>query len=93
MALNAKAIEAAHKLLLEIGGGNGYVREYYKDEKHPHNTVMGHFPHGGGWENIFMDVPNITDEQLQRFNEGKKAVPNTSFQDDLGEGVTRIGWF
>ncbi|MDR6565486.1 hypothetical protein [Chitinophaga ginsengisegetis] len=93
MALDAKAVKTAHKLLLKIGGVNNYIREYHKDEEHPFNTVMGYYPHGGGWENVFMDVLNITDEQLQEFNEGKKAVPNTSFEDDLGKGVTRIGWF
>jgi hypothetical protein len=41
MALSKQAVETAHKLLLKIGGTNRYIREYHKDEKHPHNTVMG----------------------------------------------------
>jgi hypothetical protein len=40
-----------------------------------------------------MDVPNITPEQLKMFHDGKKDVPNSDFVDDLGGGITRIGWF
>lgn len=93
MALCKQAVETAHKLLLKIGGTNRHIREFHKDEKHPLNTVMGYHYHGDGWENVFMDVKNITPEQLKMFHEGKKAVPNSDFTDNLGGGVTRIGWF
>ena len=47
-----------------------------KDEAVPHNKVMGiRSRQAKGWEMIFMDVPNITLEQLAAFLDEAPAVP------------------
>ena len=61
-----------------------------------------------GYENVITNIENMTDEQMELWEELKGKVPNSSFMDKLEEkhypsykqwmnekdrNITRIGWF
>lgn len=47
-----------------------------------------------GFENVIINIENISEEQLNTWNELKGSVPNSSMTDLLeGTNITRIGWY
>ncbi|QKX07775.1 hypothetical protein HN014_22510 (plasmid) [Aquimarina sp. TRL1] len=48
----------------------------------------------GGYENVFVNVKNISEDQKNHFNTRKKEIGNSSFLKDPDENnITTLGWF
>lgn len=94
MALNNQSVEKAKEILAEVAGWQGPFFKQF-DEKKPLDTgtIKVYGKTGDGWENVFLNVKNITQDQLEIFERRKNEVRNSSFKDELEDGVTRIGWF
>lgn len=94
MALSAKSVNKAITILRKVdktlpagivydrGSINKQPRVFGRDRKSD-----------GGWESVYIYVNNITESQLSIFNSQKGNIPNTSFIRDIGDGITKIGWF
>lgn len=99
MALSKDNVEKAWKILNNINplAKNSFIEEVVKlddENSFKTDTILGYDPKSdGGWENIFMNVKNITPEQLEKFEQRKREVHNSSFNKDEGNGITCIGWF
>lgn len=94
MALSAFSVDKAYEILLKV------VPEMQHgllgDEAHIIRTGWIRAisqKEDGGCESVFADVQDITPEQLQTFDELSKRLSNTVLQEDMGNGITRIGWF
>jgi len=47
----------------------------------------------GGWENVAMNIVNITDEQRKLWEEGKNEIKgNTNFCHTEPDHLTSLGW-
>ncbi len=94
MALNNRSVEKAKEILAEVAGWKAPFYNLY-NEKNPLDTktILVYGQTGDGWENVFINIKNITPEQMEIFNKRKDEIHNSSFQDELEEGITRIGWF
>jgi hypothetical protein len=99
MALSKQSVETACKILVEINpvvqfGNSVPIHPFDPNNEFQQNVVLGlDLKADGGYENIILNVRGITDEQLNLFHEMKRQVPNSSICRDLGNGITRIGWF
>lgn len=95
MALDKKAVHTAHTILLSVFPGCGsFVQEHDDKDEFCLNRVIGYErKFDDGWENIFINVENITEDQLRMFNELKDKVPNSSFITNHPGGITQLGWF
>ncbi|MFI5141931.1 MAG: hypothetical protein ACHQII_06205 [Bacteroidia bacterium] len=96
MALCKQAVEKAWYVLNTINpkANNSFICPHDKHDEFKTDTIIGiDKKSDGGWENVFMNVKDITAEQLEIFEARKKEVPNSSFIKDEGDGITCIGWF
>lgn len=96
MALSWESVKKAWYILNEINplASNSWVRLYDEENPLEENMIIGVDPKADdGWENIFINVKNITGDQLAIFERRKREVPNSSFIRNKGDGITRIGWF
>lgn len=97
MALNRENVHKAWYILNEINPNarNSFVADFKNlRDQLQEDTIIGYGKKSDdGWENIFMNVKEISPEQLEIFERRKKEVHNSSFIDREENGVTRIGWF
>lgn len=110
MALNKESVERGIQILKEINGGRTLKLEYYVEREDDIFSTEYIYCIGekydGGFENLFTNVEDITSEHLQKWNELKNEIPNTSITKKLKEddypyfwrkgektNITRIGWF
>lgn len=95
MALSAESVEKGHKALSSINQdvNSDYISEFRKDDKPHIDRIFGYSRVQDGWENLFTHIKDMTTEQREMWNEQKNVIHNSSFDDDLGNGITRIGWF
>lgn len=94
MALTALAISTAEEILrevipdLRIG-----ILLFEEDSPVRPGWIRTSSPkEDGGFESIFTDVVDITEEQLELFNKLRKKLSNSPIQKSIGNGITRIGW-
>lgn len=96
MALNKHNVEKAWYILNEVNPNarNSFINEYDESDPLKEDTIIGvDRKSDDGWENVFINVRNITQDQLDIFNNRKKEVSNSSFIRKKGDGITRIGFF
>lgn len=94
MALNNRSVEKAKSILAEIAGWKGSpYNEYNEKDPYATNTILVYGRTGDGWESVFLNIRNITPDQLEIFERRKNEVPNSSFQREYEDSITRIGWF
>lgn len=94
MALNNRSVEKAKDILAQIAGWKApFYNEYQKDNPLDTSTILVAGNVGDGWENVFLNVKDITAEQLAIFERRKSEVPNSSFKQNLENNITCIGWF
>jgi len=96
MALSESSVLKAWRILNEINpaANNSFISHYDEDEPLRLDAIIGYDRKSdGGWENVFINVRNISQEQLETFKSRAREIPNSFFIDDKGNGITRIGWF
>ena len=96
MALSWESVKKAWHIINEINpdANNSWIKEYDPEDDLEENKIIGvDKKQDDGWENIFVNIKDITPEQMAIFESRKKEVPNSSFIRDKGEGITRLGWF
>lgn len=101
MALSREACNKAFYLFRDIiseGGGrikSSWIADYEKEEdKFITDYMIGiDRKADDGWENVFINVKDITPGQLRIWNERKREIPNSSFEKAHPKGITRIGFF
>jgi hypothetical protein len=65
-----------------------------EENQYDENVVLGiGFKADGGWENLFINVRDITTEQLDIWQTVKKEIPNSSSQREVQPGLTRLYFF
>lgn len=95
MALSSRNVEKAMEILMDITAMKApFFAEH--DNENPDRTgiilVAGKV--GDGWENVFINIRNITTAQLDKFNNREKEVHNSSFINKSNDNeITCIGWF
>lgn len=112
MALDKDSVKLGISILKRINKGASVVRYETYDRENSYVDTDKIFCVGEkydyGYDNVFTNVDNLTDEQRKLWNELKEEVPNSSFIDKLEEkdyptsslwmkekdkNITRIGWF
>lgn len=96
MALSKKAVEKAWYILNEINpkANNSFICKHDETDPFKENTIIGlGKKEDGGWENVFINVKDITIGQIEKFKKRRKEIPNTYFcKENIAEGITRLGW-
>ena len=95
MALNFESVCKAKQILQDIEGSEICFDVIDDENEYQTGIVLGHGRKGdGGWEHIFLNVRNVTVEQLAMFEQKKHDIPNSSFKSYIPEkGIIRLGWF
>lgn len=112
MALNKSSVALGIRILKKINKGASVVKYENYDRKISYVDTDKIFcvdeKYDNGYENIITNIENMTDEQVELWEELKDEVPNSSFMDKLEEkdypsykqwmnekdrNITRIGWF
>lgn len=93
-----KAFEILSKINPKVSKQNGELKDYgMLSEDNPNikkvNVVFGYDRKSdGSWENVFMNIRNITKKQSAMFEELKGGIHNTSFCQKPKDGITCLGW-
>lgn len=112
MALNKDSVKLGISILNQINRGARVVRYERYDRSTPYVDTKKIFcideKSDGGYENVFTNIEDMTDEQVKLWEQLKGEVPNSSFMDKLEEkdyptssrwmeekdkNITSIGWF
>jgi hypothetical protein len=97
MALSATSVEKAKEILTKMMDKKKIATEVY-NEKNNFKTgkIILAGKVGDGYENVYINVPEIEKDHLDYFYERKKEVPNSHFiifKHYKKQGVVQIGWF
>lgn len=112
MALDKDSVKLGISILKKINKGANVVKYENYDRKTSYVDTDKIFcvdeKYDNGYENGITNIENMTDEQMELWEELKGKVPNSSFMDKLEEkhypsykqwmnekdrNITRIGWF
>lgn len=112
MALDKDSVALGIRILKKINKGASVVKYENYDRKISYVDTDKIFcvdeKYDNGYENIITNIENMTDEQVELWEELKDEVPNSSFMNKLEEkdypsykqwmnekdrNITRIGWF
>jgi hypothetical protein len=96
MALSKESVKTAWNILHEINpkANNSWIKDHDPEDEFKEDYIIGYDKKADdGWENVFLNVRDITPEQLAIFERRKSEVPNSSFCRDEGNGITCLGWF
>lgn len=101
MALSKESVKIGRKILEEVNpdGARTFVdfTPVYSNEAievaGSQDCIIGWSKkYDDGFGELFTNIKNIEPWQLDKFNELKEQVPNSSFCKEEN-GVTRLGWF
>jgi len=96
MALSKENVQKGWRILNEVNpmANNSFISEFDPEDPFRENLIIGEDKKSdGGWECIFLNIINITPDQISIFERRKNEVHNSSFFNYKGNGITRIGWF
>ncbi|MGL4805639.1 MAG: hypothetical protein ACRC26_04770 [Bacteroidales bacterium] len=115
MALNNESVKKAVSILKKINPGASVVKHkvyerYNRKTSYAETDKIYCLDEKSdcGYENVFMNIENISDQQRELFEEMKKEVPNSSFMRAIKEcdcasweewkvkkhqDITTLGWF
>jgi hypothetical protein len=96
MALSSNSVQKAWSILNTINpkANNSFIESYDEENPLKEDAIIGISPKSdGGWENVFINVKDITPEQEAIFEQRKSEVFNSSFKRNEENGITRLGWF
>lgn len=96
MALNWTNVKRGWEIINAVNpkACNSFIKDCSDDIKEVNvDVICGYSPRpNDGWENVYTDIQDMTDDQRKLFLSRVKEVGNTSFLKEIGNGVTRIGW-
>ena len=95
MALSRESYIKAKQILEDVAEvGNSFLagKEATKENEWQVGYLLLDNPHNGGYESVWTNIENATEEQIEKFNRRKEEVPNSSILDMKGN-VTCFGWF
>ncbi|MBE7174696.1 MAG: hypothetical protein INR73_29265 [Williamsia sp.] len=98
MALSKESVAKAIKILRKIDPQitNPAIVEFREevDDLRP-NVIFGVDPKiDGGWENVFINVVNLSADKRAEFGHERRKIYNSYFINQLPDSnVTRLGWF
>ena len=94
MALHHRNVEKAMHIIAEMMGWEApFFDEANEDDPTRTGSILVSGRTGDGWESVFINVRDITDEQLEFFEKRRYEIHNTSWVENPEEGITRLGWF
>ena len=97
MALSREGYQRAKAILedvVSIQGKTflpGFIIKSSEDEWKTGYLILDN-PHNGGYEAVWTNIVNPTQEQIDKFNERKGEIGNSSIQERKGD-VVCFGWF
>ena len=96
MALSRQSYVKARQILEEIASPEerflaGKICES-KDEEWITGYLLLDNPHNDGYEAVWTNIENPTQEQIDLFHARKQEVPNSSIFDKKGD-IVCFGWF
>ena len=93
MALNNRNVEKAMEILSEVAGtGSKAFIVGNKKNQWRRDIIIVYGEVGDGWENVFINIEDIQQHQLDLFYDRRKEVHNSHFHNTKGK-ITSIGWF
>lgn len=97
MALSIETTKKVWLILHEINpkANNSFIQNFTPGDDPKPDVILGcGKKYDGGWENVFMYVKDITQEQRNLFEKKRYGLGNTSFitDDDEDQGFTCLGW-
>lgn len=99
MAIAKKNVKLACDILLKVfPDALGIItlqkRSYCSNIEFPKNFIICWDKKlDGGFENIYIEVAQVSIEQKELFESFKKKVPNTAVFRELDNALIHIGWF
>jgi len=97
MALSGTSVEKAKKILAEMMDRKSIPTVVHTKEKEfVTGKIILQSRVGDGYENVYMNIPEMTKDILDYFYNNKNKVPNShfiNFKKYKTEGVVQIGWF
>jgi hypothetical protein len=97
MALHRNEVQKAFNLFTNICSNLKFFEVQQRDEKNQYdeNLMIGQgHKQDDGWESVFVNIRDITPEQMKIWEEGKVRIRNSSFtHEGTHPGITRLGFF
>lgn len=98
MALSKDSVELSIHILKRINQEANVVRYEINDRTNSYSDTGKIFcvdeKTDKGYESIFTNIENMTEEQLKLWKRLKNEIPNSSFSNQLKDkNITCIGWF
>lgn len=99
MAIAKNNVKLACNILLKVfpnclGVITLQKKSYYIEIEFPKNFIICWDKKAdGGFENIYIEVGQVSEEQNELFESLKKKVPNSAVVRKLDNGLIHIGWF
>lgn len=96
MALSKASCDKAFYIFRDMMGkiGSSWVQELDKENALLLGYMLGSGrKHDDGWEGVCCNIQSPTKEQYEMWEARKKEVPNTSFFEEITDGIVRFGFF
>jgi hypothetical protein len=95
MALSYQSFEKARDILQKVFPdlGGAFAEHNPEREFRQHIIIVDGYKQDGGYESVFLNVENITPDQVTEFEVLSKQIPNSPFIRHKMNGITRVGWF
>ena len=98
MALHRTDVAQAKEILWNLfpDADCSFTDAQWGDEPTDPNIVYGYDRKADdGYENVFINVPDLTPEQQRAFEQRAERIPNSTFCRAVKghPGLTRLGWF
>lgn len=96
MALSFRSVQVAYAILSTVVPEAEFhgITEFQDGMEGRTGIIFGEGPKAdGGYETIFINIRKVTDDQVQTFLNLAENVPNTSFNKNLLNNITRLGFY
>jgi hypothetical protein len=96
MALSQTSVRKAVNIFEEIAGPlkSAFIEQGQTDNRYDQQKLIGSDKkEDGGWESIFINIKDISNEQLELWDSRKTQINNSSFCNEVQPGITRIGFY
>ena len=94
MALSKHSVNTAISILKKIARTKQGILTFNDSRENLEGRPLGKDKKSdGGYESVFLNIYNISQDELAYFNERKGEISNTSFVRSIGDNYTRIGWY
>lgn len=96
MALSWRSVTKAVNLFWEITDrlSSHIVTQRTGPNQYDENKILGiDLKDDGGWESVFINVKDITPEQLAKWEAGRTKINNSSSNHEVQPGITRLYFY